>query len=78
MKKALYTLCAYNKDRDVYDNIGERETLNVVKKVAKSLYPCVFNGQLRDDTGEPYDWLCVEFPDGNTYYIDKEGEVHVS
>lgn len=77
MEKALYTLCAYNKDRGVYDDLGGRETLDVVKKVAKALYPCVLNGRLRDDTGEAYDWLCVEFPDGNTYHIDEQGDVHM-
>ena len=77
MEKALYTLCAYNKDRDVYDDLVGRETLDVVKKVSKALYPCVLNGRLRDDTGEAYDWLCVEFPDGNTYHIDEQGDVHM-
>lgn len=78
MDRTLYALYAYNKDRDVYDELGKRETLNVAGKVAKALYPCILNGRLRDDVGEPYDWLCVGFPDGNVHYIDEQGEIHVS
>lgn len=52
-----YSLLAYNKDRDIFDNIMESNDKKELEKLAISLVPKMEKDELRDDIGEPYDWL---------------------
>ena len=52
-----YGLLAYNKDKDIYDGIMESDDKEELKTLAGELVFKLHNDELKDESGEPYDWL---------------------
>lgn len=54
---AKYAFLAYNKDRDVYDEVASSDNKDELKKIAESFLSSLKAGLFKDSTGEPYDWM---------------------
>ena len=52
-----YGLLAYNKDKDIYDGIMESDSKEELETLAGKLVFKLHNDELKDESGEPYDWL---------------------
>lgn len=52
-----YGLLAYNKDKDIYDGIMESDNKEELETLASELVSKLRNEELKDKSGEPYDWL---------------------
>lgn len=52
-----YGLLAYNKDKDIYDGIMESDDKEELETLAGELVFKLHNDELKDESGEPYDWL---------------------
>lgn len=52
-----YGLLAYNKDKDIYDGIMESDSKEELEILAGELVFKLHNDELKDESGEPYDWL---------------------
>ena len=57
--KVIYTIQAYDKDNDIYDDLDKGEDLDALIEEAISLTEKMFAGQLKSKKGEPYDWIEV-------------------
>ena len=59
-------IMAYNKDRDIYNELALADNLEQIKPNIPAWQEMLKNDNLRDETGEPYDWLEVwDDEDGN-------------
>ena len=52
-----YSLLAYNKDKDIYDGIKESDSKEELDTLAGELVFKLHNDELKDESGEPYNWL---------------------
>ena len=50
---------AYNKDRDVYDEVALVNSYKEIKPNIPAWREMLKNEKLKDEAGEPYDWLEV-------------------
>ena len=48
---------AYNKDRDVYDEVALVNSYKEIKLNIPAWREMLKNEKLKDEAGEPYDWL---------------------
>ena len=60
-RPGLYSIYGYDKDDDVYELIGYKyENLDMAIVAAK---PIARASPIRDDTGQPFDWIEVVHED---------------
>lgn len=52
-----YALLAYNKDKDIYDGIMGSDNKEELETLAGELVFKLHNDELKDKSGDPYDWL---------------------
>ena len=52
-----YALLAYNKNKDIYDGIMGSDSKEELETLAGELVFKLRNDELKDKSGEPYDWL---------------------
>ena len=52
-----YSLLAYNKDKDIYDGIMGSDNKEELETLAGELVFKLYNEELKDKSGEVYDWL---------------------
>lgn len=52
-----YGLLAYNKDKDIYDGIMGSDNKEELETLAGELVFKLRNDELKDKSGESYDWL---------------------
>ena len=50
---------AYNKDRDIYNELAFANNYEQIKPNIPAWREMLKNEELKDETGEPYDWLEV-------------------
>ena len=50
---------AYNKDRDVYNELALADNYEQIKPNIPAWQEMLKNEKLKDEAGEPYDWLEV-------------------
>ena len=70
-KKAMFHLMAYNKDQDRYDE-WQSGMLQEVQAEALFCRDLLRSDDLRDASGEPYDWMEIWGDDGTRDIITTE------
>lgn len=53
----MYHLMGYNKDRDVYNELIVFDDVCMTNKYVKVCKTMLLKDELKDETGEPYDWI---------------------
>lgn len=53
----MYHFIAYNKDRDVYDELTSFEDVRMADAHVGVYRTMLREDQLKDKAGEPYDWI---------------------
>ena len=56
---------AYNKDRDIYNELATAKNYDQIEPKIPAWQAQLKDDALRDETGEPYDWLEVWDEDDN-------------
>lgn len=55
----MYHFMGYNKDRDIYDELATFNDVRIADAYIESYRKWLCRDELRDETGEPYDWIEV-------------------
>lgn len=53
----MYHFMAYNKDRDVYDELTAFDDMQTANAHIETYKAMLCKDELKDETGEPYDWI---------------------
>lgn len=72
----MYCLVACNKDDDDFRNLFLTSKFEECVEIGLSLVPCLRRDILKDENGEPYDWLeILEDDELRVGVISKDGIV---
>jgi hypothetical protein len=72
----MYCLVACNKDDDDFRNLFWTSKIEECVEIGLSLVPCLRRDILKDENGEPYDWLeILEDDELRVGVISKDGIV---
>lgn len=72
----MYCLVACNKDDDDFRNLFWTSKFEECVEIGLSLVPCLKRDILKDENGEPYDWLeILEDDELRVGVISKDGIV---
>lgn len=55
----MYHFMGYNKDRDIYNELTAFDNVEMVKVYIGTYQIMLYNDELKDEIGEPYDWIEV-------------------
>lgn len=55
----MYHFIGYNKDRDVYNELAVFDDVKMADAHIGTYKTMLHNDELKDETGEPYDWIKV-------------------
>ena len=55
----MYHFMGYNKDRDVYNELAVFDDVRMADAHVETYQSMLRKDELRDETGEPYDWVEV-------------------
>lgn len=55
----MYHFMGYNKDRDIYNELVTFDDVRMADTHIEIYKTMLCNDELKDETGEPYDWIEV-------------------
>ena len=55
----MYHFMGYNKDRDIYNELVVFDDVKMADAHIETYRAMLYKDELKDETGEPYDWIEV-------------------